>query len=503
MALAEYNKKRKFDKTPEPTGDEKSHKREGKLKFVIQKHAASRLHYDFRLEIDGVLKSWAIPKGPPTTAGEKHLAMMVEDHPFEYRNFEGIIPEGEYGGGTVMLWDEGTYEVTDLEGNKVPVEEQEKLFHEEIEGGDLKVELYGKKLKGSFAFIRFKRAGDNAWLMLKHKDKYSGVKITNDDESVRTGRSLAEITEEEEQKHEAKLKESDFPTPFDPMLATLVDKLPDSDEWDYEPKWDGYRLLTYVNDGKVSLFSRNKVAYNDKFPDIVEEFTDFPVNVVLDGEVVALNEDGEASFQTLQNYLKDGKGKIVYHIFDILYADKFNLSDLSLTDRKKLLKQTIKNNKLVEVNKSFDTLKEAQKYVKDNLMEGVIAKLKSSNYVNERSSSWQKFKILNTEDFIICGYTKPKGQREGLGSLILGEKKYGKLRYAGLVGTGIDNKIAVELKKQLDKIKTDDAVFDELPDLVKVDTWVKPTISCQVRFVERTESGVLRQSVFEGIRDDK
>lgn len=501
MALHEYNKKRKFDKTPEPPGKEE--KRDGKLRFVVQKHVASRLHYDFRLEIDGVLKSWAVPKGVPTTAGEKHLAMMVEDHPLEYRNFEGIIPEGEYGGGTVMLWDEGTYEVTDLEGNKVPDEEQEKLFHEEIKGGDLKVELHGKKLKGSFALVRFKRAGDNAWLMLKHKDEYSGKKITDEDNSVRSGRTLSEITEQEQPKQETKLEPAEFPGSFDPMLATLVNELPNSDEWIYEPKWDGYRVLAYVNQGNVNLLSRNKISFNERFPEVFEALSGFPVNVVLDGEVIALDEKGHSSFQSLQNYLNTRTGRIVYHIFDILYVDQFNLCDVALIDRKKLLKQTIKPTKLLKVNESFNSLKEAQAYVKEEMLEGIIAKLKSSHYVSERSGNWQKLKVLNTDDFIICGYTKPKGERQGFGSLILGEKKYGKFKYVGLVGTGIDNKIALELKPILDKLKTDEPVFESVPTTTKVDQWIKPVLSCQVRYVERTSEGLLRQAVFEGIRLDK
>lgn len=501
MPLKEYNKKRKFDKTPEPQGKEE--KRSGKLRFVVQKHAASRLHYDFRLEVDGVLKSWAVPKGVPTTAGDKHLAMMVEDHPLEYRNFEGIIPEGEYGGGTVMLWDEGTYDITDLEGNIIPDVEQEKIFNKEVKDGDLKVILYGKKLKGSFALVRFKRAGDDAWLMLKHKDEFSGKKIEDEDKSVRTGRSLSEITEEEQPKQESKLEPSEFPTVIDPMLATLVDKLPESDEWVYEPKWDGYRVLAYVNKGTVSLVSRNRISFNERFPEVVEALTDFPVDIVLDGEVIALNEEGHASFQSLQNYLNNRTGKIVYHIFDILYVDKFNLCDVSLIDRKKLLKQTIKPTKLLKVNESFETLTEAQAYIKENLLEGIIAKLKTSHYINERSSNWQKLKVLNTDDFIICGYTKPKGQREGFGSLILGEKKYGKLKYVGLVGTGIDNKIALQIKPILDQLKTDEPVFDSLPTAVKVDTWLKPLMSCQVRYVEKTAEGLLRQAVYEGLRIDK
>lgn len=501
MKLHEYNKKRKFDKTPEPAGKEEG--RDGKLRFVVQKHAASRLHYDFRLEIDGVLKSWSVPKGVPTTAGEKHLAMMVEDHPLEYRNFEGVIPEGEYGGGTVMLWDEGTYEVTDLEGNKVPDDEQEKLFHDEIQGGDLKVELHGKKLKGSFALVRFKRAGDDAWLMLKHKDEHSGKEIKDEDKSVRSGRTLYEITEDEQPKEESKLEPSDFPNRIEPMLATLVDKLPSNDEWVYEPKWDGYRVITYVQNGNVTLLSRNNISFNERFPEIAEAFSNFPINVILDGEAIVLNEEGHASFQSLQNYLKTGKGKLIYHVFDIIYADQFNLSEVSLVDRKRLLEQTIKDSKVVKVNKSFTTLKKAEEYTKEHLLEGIIAKLKISHYIGERSSSWQKLKILNTEDFIICGYTKPRGQRLGFGSLILGEKKYDKLKYVGLVGTGIDNKIALELKPILDKLKTDEPVFEKVPPTTKVDQWIKPELSCQVRYVERTDEGLLRQAVFEGMRIDK
>lgn len=543
MALAEYNKKRKFNKTSEPKGKLKAKSKakgeanagdDDKLVFVIQKHAASRLHYDFRLEIDGVLKSWAVPKGPPLEAGTKHLAMMVEDHPYDYRDFEGTIPEGEYGAGTVMLWDEGTYEVIEYDNKlkkvierDVPltVDEQQKLFHKQIKDSDVKVRLYGKKLKGEFALIRFKRAGDDAWLMLRHKDESAGKEIPDVDLSVRSGRSMDEITADSAPEGSAQLEAADFPSAFSPMLATLVEEIPGTtssknakpsssskskskanSDWQYEPKWDGYRLLSFKQGEEVRLYSRNQVNYTEKFAAVTSELQKLPLNIILDGEIVALDSNGKASFESIQNVGKTAKDKIIYYVFDVLYLDKFDLRNQSLANRHKLLTETLevlKKSKLIKLSPTFTDAASAEKYVKQNDLEGIVAKLLSSHYISDRSHNWQKVKFVNEDDFIICGYTKPKKSRKGFGSLILGEMQYGKLKYVGLVGTGISDSRAEQIKKQLDKIKTDTPVFDQLPAGVKVDTWIEPKISCQVRYIERTSEGVLRQSMFLGFRNDK
>src|ERR1700744_2419442 len=374
MSLTKYVAKRDFTKTAEPKAGKSKDK--DKLLFVIQKHDASHLHYDFRLEMDGVLKSWAIPKGPSTDPSVKRLAMMVEDHPFDYRTFEGIIPEGQYGGGTVIVWDEGTYEpIEDIKGKK----EQEKLLLKQLKSGDLKIRLHGEKLHGEFALVKTHGMGENAWLLIKHKDDYASEKdITNLDESVISGKTIAdmektgdkvwqhghaetidqpkksdkkkvaaepeELTEETQPNEDidvkailAKAPKTRMPVKVKPMLATLVDEPFDDPDWLYEVKWDGYRALAYINKGEVELVSRNNKTFNEKFYSIYKILKGWKLNAVLDGEILVLNDKGISDFGALQNWRSEADGELVYYVFDILWYEGKNLMELPLSDRRSIL----------------------------------------------------------------------------------------------------------------------------------------------------------------------
>ena len=342
MALTLYKKKRSFSKTPEPTGGTAE---KDELKFVIQKHAASRLHYDFRLEMKGVLKSWAVPKGPSLNPADKRLAMMVEDHPYDYKDFEGIIPKGNYGAGTVIVWDEGSYTALDVDGTKA---EQEKQLLKQLKAGSIKIKMSGKKLKGEFALVKIKSKDDNAWLLIKHRDRYAReTDITQKDKSVISGKTLEKIAKAstniygkktadkklivkkkalpgkssaasiknkkaEQLDMEGAVKKS-FPKNIKPMLATLVDKPFEEPGWQYEIKWDGYRALAHVNKGKVSLLSRNNKSFDEKFYPIYQELQSWEINTVVDGEVVVLDKDGLANFGSLQNWRSEADGELVFY----------------------------------------------------------------------------------------------------------------------------------------------------------------------------------------------
>ncbi|RZL35857.1 MAG: DNA ligase, partial [Pedobacter sp.] len=381
MSLSSYQKKRSFTKTKEPQGGKSTGK---ELRFVIQKHAASHLHYDFRLEMGGVLKSWAVPKGPSTDPKTKRLAMMVEDHPYDYKDFEGIIPAGEYGGGTVILWDEGTYEA--LEAKDEDLKGQEKYLLKELKKGSVKIILHGKKLKGEFALVKTKGMGDNAWLLIKHNDKYANeTDITAKDKSVRSKKTLDQVKKAYERslpktkdatetvaKKVAKkptaptktnvkkllndAKEQRFSSTLKPMLATLIDKPFDDDEnWIYEIKWDGYRAVAFKNGDTLSLKSRNDKSFDDKFFPIYNDLKSLKIDVILDGEVVVVDEKGMADFGALQNWRSDEDGMLVYYVFDIIWYDGFSLKDLPLTQRREILKKVLKESDRIKLSKEFET----------------------------------------------------------------------------------------------------------------------------------------------------
>lgn len=423
MALEKYKQKRSFDITPEPAGGKAT---QTELRFVIQKHAASHLHYDFRLEMEGVLKSWAVPKGPSTDPGVKRLAMMVEDHPYDYRTFEGIIPAGQYGGGTVIVWDEGTYEpIEEIKGKKA----QEKHLLKQLKSGSLKIKLHGKKLQGEFALVKTQGIGENGWLLIKHKDKYATVAdITKKDRSVLSGKTLEAVAKtgdiiwnsnraektgkkrvvkgdrEKPQNlvktggREAvfkKAKTAKFPEIFKPMLATLVDKPFDDPDWVYEVKWDGYRALAFMSAGEVELVSRNKKSFNEKFYPVYQALKEGKINAVLDGEIVVLHNSGRSDFGSLQNWRSEADGPLAFYVFDILWLDGKDLIGLPLRDRRLILEEVLPADDMIRLSKVFeasgtDFFDAARKMG----LEGIIAKKADSRYTpDRRSKDWLKIKI--------------------------------------------------------------------------------------------------------------
>ncbi len=561
MSLEKYAGKRNFTKTAEPKAGlskDKDH-----LMFVIQKHDASRLHYDFRLEMDGVLKSWAVPKGPSTDPKTKRLAMMVEDHPFDYRNFEGIIPQGEYGGGTVIVWDEGTYEpIEEIKGKKA----QEKHLLEQLKSGSLKIKLHGEKLEGEYALVKTHGMGENGWLLIKHNDKFASTKdITKEDKSVLTGKTIDSMEKSSEKVwqhgHEEAVEEpkkgskkkvqaerisevvdpagqaealvsSDeidvkeliksapkvaIPENIQPMKATLVDEPFDDPDWLYEVKWDGYRAIATINKGEVNLISRNNKTFNDKFYSIYNLLQKWKINAVLDGEILVLNDKGVSDFGALQNWRSEADGELVFYVFDILWYEGKNLMGLPLNQRQAILKEILPtDNDHIRQSKVFnasgiDFFNAAERMG----LEGIIAKKASSTYTSDlRSREWLKIKVHQRQEVIIAGFTKNAGTSKSFSALVLGVYDGGILRYVGKVGTGFSDKLQKEMMAQFEPLIIDKSPFDVEPDVNKPSrfrpkrmgakpTWLKPELVCEVAFAEVTSDGVFRQASFKGMRIDK
>jgi len=554
MSLAKYNSKRDFKKTAEPKAGKSSDK--SKLLFVIQKHDASRLHYDFRLEMGGVLKSWAVPKGPTTDPKLKRLAMMVEDHPFDYRTFEGTIPSGEYGAGTVIVWDQGTYEtIADIKGKKA----QEKYLLDELEKGSVKIKLHGEKLEGEFALVKTHGMGENAWLLIKHNDEFaSKTDITKKDKSVLSDKDLKEIAAEAHASVTAKAKKKSgepvgkkvlpvdaaeeeldakidsqetveidltrllksapkakMPTAIKPMKATLVEDPFDNDEWVFEVKWDGYRAIAAVNK-EVELISRNKIPF-DKYYPIVAVMKEWDFKAVLDGEILVLNEKGIADFGALQNWRSEADGSLVFYVFDILWYEGKSLVDLPLIQRRAILEKILPHNddsvRLSKVfyGKGIEFFDAATRIG----LEGMIAKKASSTYTSDlRSREWLKVKVKKRQEVVIAGFTRNPGTNKSFSALILGTYQDGKLVFAGKVGTGFPVQLQKELMDQFKPLITDQVPFDQEPDIDKPSrfrpqrlgakpTWLKPELVAEVAFAEVTSDGVFRQASFKGMREDK
>ena len=551
MSLIEYEKKRSFADTPEPKGGKGTGK---SLRFVIQKHDASHLHYDFRLEMDGVLKSWAVPKGPSTDPEIKRLAMMVEDHPYDYRNFEGIIPKGQYGGGTVIVWDEGTYVPfePEVEGLKA----QEKQLLHQLHSGKLKFILSGKKLKGAFALIKAYGKGENSWLLMKLEDKYAKTTdILLKDKSVISRKSIAQMEKQPDRvygktKHpkakpsdpepekikKALKKEADsiepagrklpslvkkgvkapFFTKLEPMLATLVNEAFDEPGWLYEVKWDGYRVLAFMQAGNVELKSRNDKPYNERFYPIYEALKAWGINAVLDGEVVVLNEKGTANFGALQNWRGEADGDLRYYVFDLLWYDGYDLRDLPLADRKAILAALVPGSAPILLSKDFETsgidFFEAAKRAG---LEGIIAKRLDSKYhTGNRTPDWLKIKANHRQEVVIGGFTRNEGSPKPFSSLLVGVFEQGKLNYIGKIGTGFSIQAQKEMLAQFEPLIVSKSPFRTQPDVNKtnsfryeslkaVATWLKPELICEVSFAEMTTDGLMRHPSFEGMRSDK
>lgn len=512
MSLKEYKQKRDLKTGLEPPGNISKHHKD--LAFVVQKHAASHLHYDFRLELDGVLKSWAVPKGPSLNPGDKRLAIMVEDHPYDYRTFEGIISPGNYGAGTVMVWDEGTYQPLDKKGVKA----YEKAIREGLKKGEITFELQGKKLKGKYTLVKLKKSDpdDKSWLLIKAKDPYASKEdVTELDRSVVTKRTMDQISANADPDDpdspaidvdSEKGSKAKMPKWIKPMLAYAVDEPFDSDEHIFEVKWDGFRALARVEKHKVELYSRSFQSFNKRFAPIAEALKQFPESVLLDGEIVIIDEKGRSSFQDLQNYQRTGEGNLCYYVFDILFYQGIDLRTRPLIERKALLKQFLtswKNHPLIRYSDHILSRgKELYALAKKQSLEGVVAKAINSEYVSSRSKNWLKIKTKNQQEVIICGFTSPKGSRKGFGSLILGVFEKEDLKYVGHVGTGFDEATLQDLMKKMSPLITTESPFSTSPKEKSV-TWIKPKLVSEVAFAEWTKEGIMRHSVYLGLRDDK
>jgi len=602
MSLDEYKRKRRFSETPEPPPKLEA---KSKHRYVVQKHRATRLHYDFRLEMDGVLKSWAVPKGPSLDPADKRLAMQVEDHPVSYFDFEGTIPVGNYGAGTVMVWDVGAWEPLSsqaVNGKYLPTTDAEAAVM--LNKGDFKIRLHGQRMKGDFALVHIKarRPGSkgNEWLLIKkHDDEVvEGYDIDKYDSSVLSQRSMAQIAGDEDsaewkssrkvsrggvkapwlaetlakldkkktstaetaksaenkgkktsrrtpevssnivigkkatRKTSSVLSASsavenlkgaiarEMPTSITPMLATSVEKPFDDPAWLFEIKWDGYRAISFIADGKVRLVSRNHNDMTGQF----SELHDLPKFVkaqsaILDGEIVALDEQGRSSFSLMQQRTgirsagRRVAGRsdvpIVYYIFDLIYLDGYDLRRAPLEERKGALSQVVETNELARYSEHFAAggikLFEA---ARQQGLEGILAKKRDSLYEERRTRDWLKIKITQTIDCVIGGYTDPEGSRQFFGSVVLGlYDKKGQLIHVGQAGTGFDQAALKQIFQVLKKLETKRNPFQGEVDAANAH-WVKPQRVAEIKFTEWThetaEGGMkLRAPVFMGLREDK
>ena len=561
MALEQYKRKRDFKKTAEPAGKPLPKKVKGASRFVIQKHDARRLHYDFRLEMEGVLKSWALPKGLPWKRGEKHLAVEVEDHPIEYEDFEGIIPEGQYGGGTVMVWDRGNYHVY----GEQPVKS--------LREGKLHLVLDGQKANREWTLVRIRGRDDtkNQWLILKTGGDTKAPSKKLEDQSVKTGRTMKQIAEARDDEWESNRETEESPTSkfkarireaikkkandeivgqvrrppwqgnrsgrptiaslqdlpsakarfVEPMKAKLVEKPPATGDWIYELKFDGIRLIAVKTDTKVSLLSRNQNELGARFPEIVEAVKDLPAReCVIDGEVVALDEEGRSSFQLLQAREMEGrKSPVYFYAFDLLQLDGKSLVSLPLEARKNVLKKLCAEagDPIRYSGAIGGDAERLLEEVKRRGLEGIIGK--RYNFVYEpgrRSGAWIKLKCVEQQEFVVGGYTPPQGARKHFGAILVGYYENKKLVFAGKVGTGFTTKSLSMLHKKFRAEERADCPFVDLPSkengqwvqgitpsMMRKMHWVNPMFVCEIKFAEWTRDGKLRAPVFLGLREDK
>jgi bifunctional non-homologous end joining protein LigD len=554
MSLRDYKRKRDFKKTAEPSGERPE--RAASNRFVIQKHAASRLHYDFRLEMDGTLKSWAVPKGIPFLKGEKRLAVQVEDHPIEYRNFEGTIPKGQYGGGTVMVWDFGTYEPTNPDWRK------------EFESGKLHFSLHGKKLKGEWYLVRLR--GGEQWLLIRGKEDMRAISKKSDDTSAISGKSMKQISEGDavwqsnresgsprlrraaretmaraaernavfrgsdrrvrargdsrritaRQTRTSTVKGGQRTRFVVPMKARLVDAPPAGD-WIYEIKFDGFRALAIKSGDDVRLLSRNEKEFGATFPEVADSVAQLGADdAIIDGEIVALDPKGRSSFQLLQAYdLGQERPPIYFYAFDLLQLNGRDFRNESVTARKVELEKLLKKPPGVIrysaslTGKVQDLLKQASRLG----LEGIIGKRTDSSYEpGRRSGAWIKLKLHQEQEMVIGGFTEPAGTRKLFGAILVGCYEKNRLLLAGKVGTGFNETLLRSLHARFQKIHRDDCPFANVPEKspgrygagitraeMKRCHWIEPKLVCQIKFSEWTRDGKLRQPVFLGLREDK
>jgi bifunctional non-homologous end joining protein LigD len=517
-ALKTYREKRNFEATPEPSAGGTPNEEE--RTFVIQKHWATRLHYDFRLELEGTMKSWAVPKGPSYDPADKRMAMHVEDHPISYNTFEGTIPAGNYGAGKVIIWDKGVW---------IPLEDPHKGYRD----GKLKFELHGHKMHGRWTLVRMKGRGEgkqDPWLLIKERDEFvrpaseysvvdempDSVKRLTDRPARKTAKAAAAATKPSAQAPgdvsgpPAGARKAALPEHLQPQLATLVDSPPkDADNWIYEIKFDGYRMLTRAEAGHIKLVTRNGNDWTHKLPHLAKALKamDLP-DGWYDGEIIMPGERVPADFQALQGAFDTSRtGDIVYYLFDVPYCAGYDLREVPLEERRAVLQRVVERKPHEKVRFSAVFEARAEDVIASACqlgLEGVIAKRRNSAYVLRRSSDWVKLKCGQRQEFVIGGYTDPKGSRTGIGSLLLGvHDAKGALQYAGNVGTGFNEVTLRDLKKRLEAVAASANPFAPNPAIPRGAHWVKPELVCEVAFGEWTRDHRIRHSVFHGLRDDK
>jgi bifunctional non-homologous end joining protein LigD len=506
LSLKKYSEKRHFDRTPEPAPADVPPATGGSLQYCVQRHHATHLHYDLRLEAGGALKSWAVPKGPTLDPAEKRLAMMVEDHPIEYGSFEGIIPKGNYGAGSVMLWDRGTYELLG-----------DASAEEQLARGDFKFRLHGEKVTGEFALVRMQRGKGNEWLLLKKKDASAQPGWNTEDHavSILTGRTQEEIARGLE-KMPAR-KHAALPEIEAPMLAQIGRGDPPSgDSWIYEVKWDGVRAICYIQDGKVRMVSRNGNLINRQYP----ELSILPHHIraqtaIVDGEIAALNERGVPSFELLQRRINVSDASavatlarhhpVVFYAFDLLYLDGLDLRGEPLLERKRRLKEVLQQSDVIRYSEHFSDGAALLEAARQQGVEGIVGKRAASLYESRRAGDWVKYKVQSSESFILCGFTE--GERDHFGALVLGihdsNNDGGELKWAGNVGTGFDRKTMKAIYDKLVPLAVARCPLEPDKNLPKKGvTWVRPQLVCEVKFANWTEDGRLRAPVWIGFRPD-
>lgn len=526
--LDEYGRKRRFERTPEPPPAPGAAPC-GPLIFVVQKHRARRLHYDFRLEIDGVLVSWSVPKGPSLDPQERRLAVRVEDHPFDYGTFEGVIPAGQYGAGEVIVWDDGTYSPDDAGLAFDDPEAANARMREGLAQGKLSFTLRGRKLKGSWALVRMSgHEGD--WLLVKHKDAFASAERDPlaDGRSVRSGCTIEDLQagrlpqasadELRAPQEAAEARRAPFPEGLSPMLASLAAGPFVHPDWWFEPKLDGIRALAYLRDGTARLRSRRGNDITRQYPGLIRALAAQPVStMVVDGEIVAPDDRGVPSFERLQQRMNLTRDEdiaraelqipVTYQVFDLLYLDGFDLTGVPLAQRRALLERVLAAIGPVGLVARFEAEGEAAYEAAVNLgLEGVIAKRRDSRYESgRRSAAWLKVKVTRSDDFVVGGFSLGEGTRaQTFGALLLGSfDDVGRLVYAGHVGSGFDQRDLEELRARLDRLRTDACPFAEPPPLNAPTVWTRPEVVVEVKFAERTREGRLRSPVFLRVRDDK
>jgi bifunctional non-homologous end joining protein LigD len=499
MTLDEYRRKRSFKKTPEPPPDSepsaKTTTQGHSARFFIQRHHARRLHYDLRLEAGGALKSWAVPKGPTLDPEEKRLAVLVEDHPIDYGNFEGTIPEGNYGAGSVTVWDRGTYELIG-----------EESFDEQIKRGDLKFALHGHKLMGAFALARMKHGEKgNEWLLIKKKDFAAKPGWNAEDDITSVAAPVLDLA------RISGAHAAGMPGEIAPMLAAPVSSAPEGSEWLFELKWDGVRALCFVDKNGVRMSSRKGHRIEKQYPELanIAQYLGAE-NAVLDGELVVLDPQGRPNFSLLQSRIGATPAATVqlaarqpvnYFVFDLLYLGGYDLRDVPLAERKRLLQAVLRPNPVVRYSEHFaGSGRNLLHFAQEHDMEGVVAKHAASRYESKRSATWQKIKIVKQQDFVICGLTSV--DREYFGSLALGVYEGDELVYVGNVGSGFDQQLLKSTYELLQPLKTKVCPFAQAPKILGETVWVKPEMVCAVRFSSWTNDNRLRAPVFVGIRSD-